>query len=185
MLTAALPGVLYVYLGEELGLQEVEDVPDDCRTDPIFTRSGGTDPGRDGSRVPLPWSGDAPPFGFSPERRPDGSPALDPYLPQPAGWGALTAQAQAADPASTLSLYRRVLALRREHIAQAGPMRWVRTPSPDVLAVAREGSRVQSWVNLGAAPVDLPAGARVLVASEPVEGGVLPGDAAAWVEVDG
>ncbi|ROP26549.1 alpha-glucosidase [Pseudokineococcus lusitanus] len=185
MLTAALPGVLYVYLGEELGLQEVEDVPDDRRTDPIFTRSGGTDPGRDGSRVPLPWSGDAPPFGFSPERRPDGSPALDPYLPQPAGWGALTAQAQAADPASTLSLYRRVLALRRQHLAQAGPMRWVRTPSPDVLAVAREGSHVQSWVNLGAAPVDLPAGARVLVASEPVEGGVLPGDAAAWVEVDG
>nr|WP_298805280.1 glycoside hydrolase family 13 protein [uncultured Pseudokineococcus sp.] len=185
VLTAALPGVLYVYLGEELGLEEVEDIPAERRSDPIYRRSGGTDPGRDGSRVPLPWSGDAPPFGFSPARRADGSPAAEPHLPQPAGWGPLTAAAQDGDPTSTLSLYRRLLALRREHLAPAGPMRWLETPSPDVLALAREGTDVQAWVNLGAGPVALPAGARVLVASAPVEDGVLPGDAGAWVVVEG
>ena len=64
LLAMALPGGLYVYQGEELGLPEVEDLPDELLQDPIFTRSGGTDRGRDGCRVPLPWSGKEPPFGF-------------------------------------------------------------------------------------------------------------------------
>jgi alpha-glucosidase len=50
----ALPGGLYVYQGEELGLPEVEDLPDHLLQDPIFARSGGTDRGRDGCRFPLP-----------------------------------------------------------------------------------------------------------------------------------
>jgi len=183
VLTAALPGVLYVYLGEELGLDEVEDIPAERRVDPIHRRSGGTDPGRDGSRVPLPWSGDAPPFGFSPPMTADGSPGAAPWLPQPARWAALTAQAQDGDPASTLSLYRRLLALRRERLAGAGPLRWLDAPSPDVLALAREGTDLQCWVNLGDGPAALPEGCRVLVSSGPVEGGVLPADTAAWVVV--
>jgi alpha-glucosidase len=65
LLTMALPGAVYIYQGEELGLWEVEDIPDDQRRDPIFIRTNGADPGRDGARVPLPWSGAEPPFGFS------------------------------------------------------------------------------------------------------------------------
>jgi Glycosidases len=68
LLAMALPGSVYLYQGEELGLWEVEDIPDELRQDPIWHRTGGADPGRDGSRVPLPWSGVDPPFGFSPPR---------------------------------------------------------------------------------------------------------------------
>ncbi|WP_069464106.1 glycoside hydrolase family 13 protein, partial [Actinacidiphila rubida] len=106
LLTLALPGSLYLYQGEELGLPEVEDIPRDQLQDPMYLRSGGTDPGRDGCRVPLPWAGTATPFGFSPE----GSAA--PWLPQPADWSARTAELQAADPDSMLSLYRAALGAR-------------------------------------------------------------------------
>ncbi len=93
LLTAALPGSLYVYQGDELGLPEVEDLPAERIQDPMHFRSGGVDPGRDGCRVPLPWSGDTPPFGFSPPVATD-----EPWLPQPAGWAALTVERQAARP---------------------------------------------------------------------------------------
>ena len=67
MLMLALPGGAYVYQGEELGLPNVDDLPDEVLQDPMFLRSGGEMRGRDGCRVPLPWSGQAPPFGFSPD----------------------------------------------------------------------------------------------------------------------
>src|SRR5207245_2206982 len=77
LVTMALPGAVYIYQGEELGLWEVEDIPDDLRQDPLWERSGHADPGRDGCRVPLPWSGTEPPFGFSPSGT-----IAEPWLPQ-------------------------------------------------------------------------------------------------------
>src|SRR5207237_951511 len=65
LLAMALPGSLYVYQGEELGLPEVEDIPSDRRHDPMWHRSGGVDPGRDGCRLPLPWGGGRPPYALS------------------------------------------------------------------------------------------------------------------------
>src|SRR5689334_9919249 len=100
LLSMALPGSMYVYQGEELGLPEVEDIPDDRRRDPMWLRSGGRDPGRDGCRVPIPWAGDRGPYGFSP----DG--ADPPWLDQPAGWAALTMAAESGDPSSMLALYQ-------------------------------------------------------------------------------
>ncbi|MFJ6952376.1 glycoside hydrolase family 13 protein, partial [Micromonospora aurantiaca (nom. illeg.)] len=88
LLSLALPGAAYVYQGEELGLWEVEDIPYELRQDPMWERSGRVDPGRDGCRVPLPWQGDTPPFGFSP----DGATAA-PWLPQPADWKDRTVRA--------------------------------------------------------------------------------------------
>ena len=61
----ALPGSAYIYQGEELGLPEVTDIPDGARQDPRFFRTKGEYPGRDGCRVPLPWSGTGTGFGFS------------------------------------------------------------------------------------------------------------------------
>ena len=66
LLMLALPGGAYVYQGEELGLEEVEDLPDEVRQDPTFLRTAGPRKGRDGCRVPIPWSGTEPPFGFGP-----------------------------------------------------------------------------------------------------------------------
>ena len=107
MLMLALPGGAYVYQGEELGLPNVDDLPDEVLQDPMFLRSGGELRGRDGCRVPLPWSGQAPPFGFSPD-------GVTPWLPQPESWRDLTVEAQDGDPASMLTLYRAALRLRRE-----------------------------------------------------------------------
>ena len=112
LLMLALPGSAYLYQGEELGLHEVADIPGDRREDPVFWRSGGAEKGRDGCRVPLPWTADGPFFGFS---------AGAAHLPQPAWFGPLSVQAQEHDSASTLALYRQALA----GAASFRPKTWV------------------------------------------------------------
>lgn len=174
VLLLALPGMAYVYLGEELGLEEVEGIPHHRRVDPIHARSGGADPGRDGSRVPLPWSGEEPPYGFSPPG------SAQPWLPQPPGWGVISAAAQERDPDSTLHLYRRVIGLRRKLLTGQEPLAWVAAPA-GVLAFSR--GEVQCWVNVdaGGDAVPLPAGTRVVASSRPGVGAVLPADTAVWL----
>jgi alpha-glucosidase len=169
LLAMALPGSVYVYQGEELGLWEVEDIPDEMREDPIWARSGHTDRGRDGCRVPLPWSGDAPPFGFSTDRS---------WLPQPAGWNTMTVEAEQNDPESMHSLYRSALAIRHERLGD-GTMAWL--PLGDgVLAFTRQ-SGVICVVNLSSEPVRLPPHESVLLTSGPIDGDLLPTDTAAWL----
>ncbi|MGY1700926.1 glycoside hydrolase family 13 protein [Geodermatophilus sp. SYSU D00766] len=170
LLTLALPGGAYLYQGEELGLPEVEDLPEDVLQDPTWERSGHTARGRDGCRVPLPWSGDRPPFGFAPD-------GVRPWLPQPESWRSLTAQAQRADPSSTLSLYRDALRLRRELLGEE-PLTWLDL-GEDVLAFDR-GPALRCVVNLSARPVPLAGLGRVLLASEGAAGD-LPPDTAAWL----
>jgi alpha-glucosidase len=175
LLTMALPGSLYVYQGEELGLPEV-DVPAERREDPMYFRSGGLDPGRDGCRVPLPWSGDRPPFGFSPPG------TTGTWLDQPADWAALTVAAQEADPDSMLRLYREGLLNRRTRLSpDPGPLTWL--PSTESVLAFRRGPRFACYVNFGSDPVELPPDAAVLVASLRLEGGRLPSDACVWLEL--
>ncbi|QIK83770.1 glycoside hydrolase family 13 protein [Sanguibacter sp. HDW7] len=170
LLTAALPGALYVYQGDELGLPEVE-LPPSRIQDPMHARSGGVDPGRDGCRVPLPWSGTVPPFGFGPA-------GSTPWLPQPATWSAFTVETQERNPASTLHLYRRAIALRRSEPGLAhGALDWLDLGA-DVLAFRRDD--VLCVVNLGSDPVALPD-ADVLLSSEAIVDRVLPTDSAAWL----
>ncbi len=177
LLLLALPGSAFLYQGEELGLPEVEDLPESVLQDPVWPRSGYTVRGRDGCRVPLPWSGSEPPFGFGP----DGS---VPWLPQPAAWRSLTADAQAGDPASMLSLYRDALRVRRSHDGLASE-RFAWVPGDPQVLHFRRGDRFGCVVNLSGSPVDLPEGATILLASDQFGGGPLPVDAAAWYEVAG
>jgi alpha-glucosidase len=171
LLQLALPGVAYVYNGDELGMPDV-DLPDEVLQDPIWERSGGTERGRDACRVPLPWSGDQPPYGFST--------TADTWLPMPAGWGQLTAEAQAGDADSMLSLYRVALALRRSSPAFAGDgLEWLPAPA-DCLAFRRPGGLV-CLVNLSGDAVPLPVG-QVLLASEPISDGQVPADGAVWLQ---
>jgi alpha-glucosidase len=163
LLLLALPGTIFLYQGQELGLDEV-DLPDELRVDPVFHRTGGARVGRDGCRVPIPWEREAPAFGFT---------TAEPWLPQPPSWGGLSVAAQRADPASTLSLYRAALAQQ-----PSGGFAWHESP-PGMLAWDRDG--VACVVNFDAAPVELPDG-ELLVASAPVDDG-LPPDTAAWVRV--
>jgi alpha-glucosidase len=176
LLMLALPGGAYVYQGEELGLEEVEDLPDEVLRDPVWERSGHTQRGRDGCRVPIPWSGDASPFGYGPE-------GSTPWLPQPAHWKELTVERQTGDPGSMLELYRSALRMRHEHPALGdGDMAWAESGEA-VLAFTREPG-FACWVNLGDDAVPLPAG-EVLLASGPLADGALPTDTAAWLALDG
>ena len=179
LLIAALPGSLYVYQGDELGLPEVEDIPLGLRQDPMHHRSGGTDPGRDGCRVPLPWSGTAAPFGFSPEAA-----TREPWLPQPADWAEYTVEAQDADPGSMLALYRAALRIRAAEPALGdGPMSWLDL-HPQALAFTRGDGRVASVTNFAARPIPLPPGAEVVLASEELTTTAeLPPDSTAWLRL--
>ncbi len=175
LLSAALPGSLYIYQGDELGLPEVEDLPAGLRQDPMYFRSGGVDPGRDGCRVPIPWSGQHPPFGFAPYT---GVKPADPWLPQPDDWARYTVEAQAHDPGSMLSLYRAALRLRREFLRQE-EFAWLDS-EPGVLAFSR-GSEFVCVVNLSDHPIDLPEHEAVLLSSMPDHPGRLGTDSAAWL----
>jgi alpha-glucosidase len=173
LLLLALPGGAYLYQGEELGLPEVEDLPEDTLQDPTWERSGHTVRGRDGCRVPLPWSGDAPPFGFT-------APGVRPWLPQPPGWRALTAERQRADPTSTHALYRAALALRRGLPGLAGEdLTWDDGAGQDVLAF-RRGPGFRCVVNLGPEPVPLAGWGEVRLASDRTAD-ALPPDTAVWL----
>jgi alpha-glucosidase len=186
LLLLALPGSAYVYQGEELGLPEVVDLPPGARADPTFRRSGGTALGRDGCRIPLPWTRDGTSFGFSP----DG--AASPWLPQPGYWGRYSVAEQDGDPDSFLNLYRAALRLRRSHPALGygrsapaqgppGPagLSWLDGP-PGLLCFARQPSFVFA-ANLGSGPAQLPPHSEVLLSSGPVTDGKLPPDTAAWL----
>lgn len=174
-LTAALPGALYLYQGEEIGLEEVLDLPAEVREDPLFIITDGAEIGRDGCRVPLPWSTDpATSFGFSPN-------AATPWLPQPANWGELSVQHEAADAHSMLRWYRTLMAHRR---LLSGELTWVEIDHPDCLAFERGGALIIA--NVGAGTVDLPeamvAGRNVIVASQPETTlRQLPSDTCVWL----
>jgi alpha-glucosidase len=170
MVMLALPGVVFVYNGEELGLSDVE-LPDEVLQDPTWKRSGHTKRGRDGCRVPIPWDGDAPPFGFS-ERSAT-------WLPMPPEWAALTVEKQRADASSTLSFFRRALRLRRQRTEFDGDrIDWL--PAPDDTLLFERGGGLTCALNAGERPVALPDGDLVL-ASGPLADGELPPDTAAWL----
>ena len=159
-----LPGSSYLYQGEELGLEEVDVAPGD-RQDPSWFRTGEV--GRDGCRVPVPWSGDAPPYGFGPGTE-------QPWIPQPLDWAPLTVAAQTGADGSTLELYRAALAARRGLPAATSVSVHV---EGDVLLVER--GDVTIALNCGTSDAPLPTG-DVLLASG-LCGDTLPADTAVWV----
>ncbi len=164
----ALPGSAYLYQGEELGLAQVDVAPED-RQDPAARRSG--DVGRDGCRIPLPWTGSEPPYGFGPGTG-------QPWLPQPDDWSALTVEAQERDPHSTLAFYRRALAERRRWATGTGAEVRDLKVAADVLSFRRGPLTVV--VNCGEVNASLPPGA-VVISSGPVRGPLLPPDTAVWL----
>jgi alpha-glucosidase len=169
LLMLALPGSAYLYQGEELGLQEVAEIPDAERQDPTFFRNKGVEIGRDGCRVPLPWAPEGTSFGFG---------AGGAHLPQPAWFSRYAVAAQDGVEDSTLELYRKALKLRRE-LQTSEELQWQESGSADVLRFSRPGGW-QTVTNFGDAPVNLPAG-EVLVSSGPLDGGRLPANTTVWL----
>jgi alpha-glucosidase len=169
-LMLALPGSAYVYQGEELGLPEAIDLPDESRQDPTWFRTEGERYGRDGCRVPLPWSATEPAFGFNATGAS--------WLPQPADWSTYARDEQRGVAGSTLELYTRALRLRADHELGAGTLTWLDGFGPDVVAFRSQGVTVVT--NMGDVPVELPV-AEVLLATMVVEGPALPPNATVWL----
>lgn len=169
LLQLALPGSAYLYQGEELGLHEVPDIAEDARQDPTFFRSRGVELGRDGCRVPLPWTSEGPAFGFG---------SVAPHLPQPGWFAEHSVDREESDPTSTLWLYRHALRLRRE-LTGSEQLDWLEL-GDQVVGFRRPGGWV-SVTNFGAQPVPLPDG-EVLLSSEALPGdGTLPGAVTVWL----
>jgi alpha-glucosidase len=170
LLMLALPGSAYLYQGEELGLHEVADLAPEVLQDPAFLRSGGAEKGRDGCRVPVPWTTEGPSFGFSTDAA---------HLPQPTWFGPLSVEAQEQDPVSTLALYRQALSWRRRfHAAES--LAWMPGTNEHALHFGRPGGW-QCVTNFGPRAVPLPHGT-VVVASSPLQEGLLPADTTAWIQ---
>ncbi|TXJ84234.1 DUF3459 domain-containing protein [Streptomyces lavendulae] len=174
LLMLALPGSAYLYQGEELGLPDVVDLPDEVRQDPAYFRGAGQDGFRDGCRVPIPWTRTGSSYGFG-----DGGS----WLPQPASWGELSVEAQTGAAGSTLELYRAALAARRAQpdLGAGDTLEWLRAPE-GVLAF-RRGEFV-CVANTTGESVTTPAYGRVLLASGEVAetGGEakVPADTTVW-----
>ena len=180
MLLLALPGSHYLYQGEEFGLPEVLDMPDSARQDPTWTRSDHLDPGRDGCRVPLPWTADPATFGFSP-----GGTTAAPWLPQPEWFAKYALSEQLDDATSAFRLHREALRVRRELFSAADQaLTWLDAPGrPDVLAF-RRGTAVCVAV-FGEDGFEPPAqwGEVLLSSAPPPYRGSLPGGSAAWLRL--
>ncbi len=170
LLELALPGAVFIYNGSELGLPNVDDLPDEVLQDPTWERSGHTERGRDGCRVPMPWEGRRPPFEFT---------TGTPWLPIPPEWAELTVEAQLERLDSTLSLYRAAIDLRAVRPEFSGDeLDWYGSP-PGCLAFRRPGGLVCA-LNASDEPIPLPPG-EVLLSSAPLVGNRLPVNAAAWL----
>lgn len=182
-LMLALPGSAYIYQGEELGLPEVIDLPDDARQDPTWFRTNGERYGRDGCRVPLPWEADAASYGFGPSEAS--------WLPQPAEWATLARDQQSGVAGSTLELYKLALKLRRSLALASGTLEWIDAAAlgeadASQLVAFRNGE-VTVIGNTGSEPVQIPAslGTSVLLSSEPFDASadalIVPGDTTVWL----
>ena len=163
LLLFGLPGTSFTYQGQELGLEEV-DLPDEARQDPIFFRTNGQRIGRDGCRVPLPWTSEPPTFGFT-----EG----EPWLPMPPTWSALSVEAQQGDPASMLELFRAALRLR----PRGDDFAWRESPAATMIF---DRGDLTVAVNFDAPELALPQGELVL-ASEPGVTTTLPPNTAVWI----
>jgi len=179
LMTLALPGGTYLYQGEEIGLPEVRDIPEDRLTDPRWKMSGYVDRGRDGCRVPLPWTADPKGgFGFSTN---DSLKLDESWLPQSPWMGDFAVDTQDGVEGSTLTMYRTALAIRKTEAGLGdGPMEWIQTGA-DVVAFKRPGN-FACYINFGA-PLELPSDSQILIASGPLTGHTLPTDTAVWVRL--
>ncbi|MEO3874631.1 glycoside hydrolase family 13 protein [Nonomuraea sp. B12E4] len=168
----ALPGSAYLYQGEELGLPEVTDLPAAARQDPVFLRSKGRLPGRDGCRVPIPWTVEPPSHGFSPG-------AVEPWLPQPASFAELSVEKQEGDDDSTLEFYRRALRVRRDQVGSLPyTLEWLESPE-GVLSFTR--GPLTCAINYSTRAVRLPRHEDLLMQSGPLRRGLLPPGTAVWL----
>jgi alpha-glucosidase len=136
-----LPGASFIYQGDEIGLT------DGPGHDPPFDRAG-----RDGARHPMQWTPDAATGGFT-----TGRPWLDPVDPLDR-----SVEASRSDPASLLSLYRSLIALR----GSLGPGCELIDADDGVVAYTR-GDRHVIALNFDASEREAPPHGPIVQATDP------------------
>ncbi|VTU30467.1 Oligo-1,6-glucosidase [Variovorax sp. PBS-H4] len=148
MLLLTLRGTPTLYYGDEIGMTDVAIPPEEVQ-DPSEKSAPGLGQGRDPVRTPMQWSS-ALHAGFT---------TGTPWLRLADDWARRNVESQTADAGSMLTLYRRLIALRRARPA-LNRGRYESLESEDVLAYARtfEGQRVVVLLNFGATAAALPAG---------------------------
>jgi alpha-glucosidase len=164
-----LPGASYLYQGEELGLPEHTTIEAEQRQDPTFARTNGQRVGRDGARVPLPWTKGGATNGFTI--------ANTAWLPQPASFADLSRDQQTGTD-STLGMYKASLKFRSELGLGQGSLSWTSTDA----VLSYQNKNVIVAHNFGEAAATLPEG-QLLMASAPLNSGKLPANVTAWVMV--
>ena len=171
LFTLGLPGSTYIYNGQELGLPNGE-MSDSDRQDPIFFRTQGREKGRDGARVPLPWSGEESPFGFTTGR---------PWLPMQDYWRKFTVEHELTEPDSSLNLYKSALKLRRKVFQGSGEITWTHTSG--VLGYRRGKMQVLLNTSNESVPMIQLAAGNIILASAPITDS-LPPHAAVWLKIN-
>jgi alpha-glucosidase len=143
MLLLTLRGTPTLYYGDELGLSDVA-IPAALVQDPRELREPGRGLGRDPVRTPMPWD----------ESRNAGFTAGRPWLPLNTDWPTRNAARMADEPHSILTLYRRLLAVRRAHLALSIGDFALLDAEGDVFAYERRhnAERLIVALNLGARP---------------------------------
>ncbi len=176
LLALALPGSACIYQGEELGLGEVTDIPDEKLKDPIYLRTSTRELGRDGCRVPLPWEEEGPSMGFSIHH--------EPWLPQPRDWSGLSVATQLNDASSTLHFFRKVLRLRSTIFVDDDDRTITWEPSPEGVLILRRDPDVRCVVNFSGSPFRIDDDAEVLVSSSPLtDERILEVNQGAWLRI--
>ncbi|MCC9178513.1 glycoside hydrolase family 13 protein [Arthrobacter sp. zg-Y750] len=176
LLMLGLPGGVYLYQGEELGLPDHTLLPNEFRQDPTFHRTAGERVGRDGNRVPLPWKANRPSYGFSD--------AGKTWLPQPPIWGRHSRDIQQHNPESTLHMYRRALSSRRELRLGDGSLAWWPEHDAEGLVAFVNGGILVA-MNMGEFPVQLPHLPLLLgSAGDALEGDRLRPNRTVWMRLD-
>jgi alpha-glucosidase len=146
MLLLTLRGTPTMYYGDELGMLNVP-VPSDRIQDPYERNVPGIGVGRDPCRTPMQWDGSLN-AGFT---------SGDPWLPLSDDYPAVNVKEETADPHSILTLYRRLLQLRRSHPALAIGSYEAVAMTGDLLAYIRRTAEESFLValNLGGQAFDL------------------------------
>jgi alpha-glucosidase len=155
MLLLTLRGTPTLYYGDELGMRDVP-IPAGRLRDAFERNVPGIGVGRDPERTPMQWDA-SPNAGFCPQ-------GVQPWLPVADDYRTVNVAAQARDPGSMLSLYRRLIALRHRERALAVGCYRLAFAGGDLLAYAREhaGRRLLVALNLGRQPQVLDLGPRGL-----------------------
>ncbi|WWC66734.1 uncharacterized protein I206_100639 [Kwoniella pini CBS 10737] len=171
LMILGLPGSTYIYQGEELGLPEVIEIPDDQRQDPHFHRTKGECLGRDGCRVPLPWNSTCKNLGFSNDK--------PPHLPQPEWMEEYSVNLQDNSSESTLNFYRKALEIRKELQCEE-ELEWIENDNLEVLHFSRPG-KWEIFMNASKKAISIPKGRKVLISSNEIIEGILEGETTAWL----